>query len=211
MKDKKVVKNKAVNNSTGKDLMSKAKPDGRIQRSERSRQLIIDALLALINEGVLTPTAQQVADRASVAIRTVFRHFDDMEALYAEVDATIRPVYEGMFLDVDRTGSLAERVLHAVECHADAYEQLALFNDMTAVMLWRSEVISKVYARNQRNLRKDLDIWLPELKELSAENREAIDAIASFEMWHRLRYHQGMSKALTIKLLVELLSELIEP
>ena len=209
MKDKKVVKNKAVNNSTGKDLMSKAKPDGRIQRSERSRQLIIDALLALINEGVLTPTAQQVADRASVAIRTVFRHFDDMEALYAEVDAAIRPFYEGMFLNVDRTGSLAERVLHAVECHADAYEQLALFNDMTAVMLWRSEVISKVYARNQRNLRKDLDIWLPELKELSSENREAIDAIASYEFLSRLQKHQGLSKQTSVKLIKNLIMGLL--
>ena len=209
MKDKKVVKNKAVNNSTGKDLMSKAKPDGRIQRSERSRQLIIDALLALINEGVLTPTAQQVADRASVAIRTVFRHFDDMEALYAEVDAAIRPFYEGMFLNVDRTGSLAERVLHAVECYADAYEQLALFNDMTAVMLWRSEVISKVYARNQRNLRKDLDIWLPELKELSSENREAIDAIASYEFLSRLQKHQGLSKQTSVKLIKNLIMGLL--
>jgi AcrR family transcriptional regulator len=209
MKDKKVVKNKAVNNSTGKDLMSKAKPDGRIQRSERSRQVIIDALLALINEGVLTPTAQQVADRASVAIRTVFRHFDDMEALYAEVDAAIRPFYEGMFLNVDRTGSLAERVLHAVECHADAYEQLALFNDMTAVMLWRSEVISKVYARNQRNLRKDLDIWLPELKELSSENREAIDAIASYEFLSRLQKHQGLSKQVCVKLITNLIMGLL--
>ena len=209
MKDKKVVKNKAVNNSTGKDLMSKAKPDGRIQRSERSRQVIIDALLALINEGVLTPTAQQVADRASVAIRTVFRHFDDMEALYAEVDAAIRPFYEGMFLNVDRTGSLAERVLHAVECHADAYEQLALFNDMTAVMLWRSEVISKVYARNQRNLRKDLDNWLPELKELSSENREAIDAIASYEFLSRLQKHQGLSKQVCVKLITNLIMGLL--
>jgi AcrR family transcriptional regulator len=209
MKDKKVVKNKAVNNSTGKDLMSKAKPDGRIQRSERSRQVIIDALLALINEGVLTPTAQQVADRARVAIRTVFRHFDDMEALYAEVDAAIRPFYEGMFLNVDRTGSLAERVLHAVECHADAYEQLALFNDMTAVMLWRSEVISKVYARNQRNLRKDLDIWLPELKELSSENREAIDAIASYEFLSRLQKHQGLSKQVCVKLITNLIMGLL--
>jgi AcrR family transcriptional regulator len=193
----------------GKGSMSKAKPDGRIQRSERSRQVIIDALLALINEGVLTPTAQQVADRASVAIRTVFRHFDDMEALYAEVDAAIRPFYEGMFLNVDRTGSLAERVLHAVECHADAYEQLALFNDMTAVMLWRSEVISKVYARNQRNLRKDLDIWLPELKELSSENREAIDAIASYEFLSRLQKHQGLSKQTCVKLITNLIMGLL--
>lgn len=189
--------------------MSLDKPDGRIQRSERSRQVIIDAMLALINEGVLIPTAQHVADRAGVAIRTVFRHFDDMEALYAEVDATLRPVYEGMFVGMDRSGSLAERVLHAVECHANAYEHQALIHEMTTVMLWRSDTVKKVYARNQRNLRKHLDKWLPELKELSTEKREAIDALASFEFLSRLQKHQGLSKKACIKLITNMIMGLL--
>ena len=55
--------------------------DGRALRSERSRRPIVEALFALVGEGVLQPTAQQVADRAGVGIRTVFRHFEDMDAL----------------------------------------------------------------------------------------------------------------------------------
>ena len=41
-------------------------PDGRRLRSERSRQAIIDAMLGLVEEGVLIPTAQQVSSRAGV-------------------------------------------------------------------------------------------------------------------------------------------------
>ena len=74
--------------------MDQTSSDGRIQRSERSRQLIIEAMIDLINNGNLIPTAQQVADQAGVAIRTVFRHFTEMEKLYGEIDASIRPVYE---------------------------------------------------------------------------------------------------------------------
>ena len=48
--------------------------DGRIQRSERSRETIVQAMLDLIGEGTLSPTAQQVAVRADVGVRTVFRH-----------------------------------------------------------------------------------------------------------------------------------------
>ena len=55
--------------------------DGRRLRSERSRQAIIDAMLKLVEEGVLVPTAQQVSERAGVGIRSVFRHFSDMESL----------------------------------------------------------------------------------------------------------------------------------
>ena len=58
------------------------KPDGRRMRSDRSRQLIIESMLELIRQGNLVPTAQQVADHASVGIRSVFRHFEDMEIEY---------------------------------------------------------------------------------------------------------------------------------
>ena len=58
-------------------------PDGRRLRSERSKQAIIDAILALMEEGNLVPSAQTVADRAGIGIRSVFRHFADMEELYA--------------------------------------------------------------------------------------------------------------------------------
>lgn len=190
---------------TGKE----ATTDGRIQRSERSRQLIIDAMLALVNEGNLIPTAQQVADQAGVAIRTVFRHFSEMENLYAEMDSYLKPTYEDLFLGGDRSGSLEERVLHAVERHANAYSAMGLVIQSTLSLIWRSPMLKKNYARNQRGLRKDLDDWLPELKKVSAETREAIDAITSFEFWDRLQSHQGLSKKACITLVTNLVTGLI--
>ena len=59
-----------------------SKPDGRRLRSNRSRQLIIESMLELIKQGNLVPTAQQVADHANVGIRSVFRHFEDMESIF---------------------------------------------------------------------------------------------------------------------------------
>ena len=41
-----------------------SKPDGRVQRSERRKAAIVDALLELLGEGELEPTAEQVAERA---------------------------------------------------------------------------------------------------------------------------------------------------
>lgn len=58
--------------------------DGRTARSRRTRTAVVDALLALQEEGNLAPTAQDVAARAGVALRTVFGHFCDMETLWAE-------------------------------------------------------------------------------------------------------------------------------
>lgn len=184
--------------------------DGRRMRSERSRQAIIDAALYLMNQGNLIPTAQAIAEQAGVGIRSFFRHFADMDTLFAAVDEQSRDEVEARFLGGDRDGSLAERILHAVERHADGYEAETNTILSTSAQLWRSEVLRKNYARYQRGLRKDLNDWLPELKALSRSQREAVDAIASFEMWHRLRYHQGLSKSASIGLVVELLQALIQ-
>lgn len=61
-----------------------ARVDGRTARGERTRAAVVDALLALQEEGDLEPTAQRVAARAGVALRTVFGHCCDMETLWAQ-------------------------------------------------------------------------------------------------------------------------------
>ena len=184
--------------------------DGRRARSERSKQAIIDATLALMEEGNLIPTAQQISDKAGVGIRSFFRHFDDMETLFATIDDSIRDTNVAIFTSGDRDGTLEERILHAVEKHGEGYENRRNMILSTSAQLWRSQTLRKNYAHYQRVLRKDLDDWLPELKQLSRGQRDAVDAIASFEMWHRLRYHQGLGKQAAIDVLVGLLSSLIK-
>ena len=51
--------------------------DGRLARSQRTRAAVIDALVALCVEGDPSPTALRVAERAGVALRTVYGHFAD--------------------------------------------------------------------------------------------------------------------------------------
>ncbi|MEH6580765.1 MAG: helix-turn-helix domain-containing protein [Halioglobus sp.] len=184
-------------------------PDGRRLRSERSRQAILDASLALISEGILVPTAQLVSERAGVGIRSFFRHFADMESLFSTVNEQIRESTEALFIGGDRDGTLEERILHAVERRSNGYENQRNIILSTAAQSWRYEVLRKNYAHYQRGLRKDLNDWLPELESLSRPHREAIDAVASFEMWNRLREHQGLSKKHAIEIVVDTLSQFV--
>lgn len=55
--------------------------DGRMQRSERTRALIVQAHVDLLREGVLKPTAAQISERAGVSRRTLWSNFHDMESL----------------------------------------------------------------------------------------------------------------------------------
>lgn len=193
-------KNDTVNKSP-----ADKKPDGRLLRTERSRQLIIDAVRDLVQEGILVPTAQTVAERAGVGIRTVFRHFSDMEALFATMDIQLRESYEGLFLGGNREGSLEKRILHAIERRAAAYEKLSPLMLSTRAQMWRSPLLQKNYSRNQRGLRKDLADWLPEMAQLPAVRKEAVDAAASFETWDRLRSHQGLGTKASMEVVHDML------
>lgn len=66
------------------EAAAEQRTDGRTARARRTRTAVVDALLALHEEGDLTPTAQRVAAKAGVALRTVYGHFSDLETLYAE-------------------------------------------------------------------------------------------------------------------------------
>jgi AcrR family transcriptional regulator len=52
--------------------------DGRSLRRERNRDSVIEALLALVREGHMDPGGAEIAERAGVSHRSVFRYFDDL-------------------------------------------------------------------------------------------------------------------------------------
>ncbi len=88
--------------------------DGRRQRSERTKQLIIDAYLSLLRDNPKIPTATQVADRAGYSVRSVFERFPDLMAL--RVAATDQAFAEGMAqakprdVDADRETRIRSQV-----------------------------------------------------------------------------------------------------
>lgn len=184
--------------------------DGRRLRSERSRLAIIQAVVDLAEEGILVPTAQQISERAGIGIRSFFRHFEDMEELFRVADEHIRDSYEAHFIGGNRAGTLEERIACVVERRSRAFEKVKNMLLGTQAQLWRYEVLRKNYARTQHGLSRNLEKWLPEITSLSREKREALDAVSSFEMWHRLREHQGLSRKIAIRIVISLITGLIQ-
>ena len=183
--------------------------DGRRQRSERSQTAIIEAALALMDEGALVPTAQQIADRAGVGIRSFFRHFADMDSLFLAADEMLISSYEALFEVDNRAGTLSERVVRAIDLYGNAFAQLRPIILCTQAQLWRSPKLRENYAWHQKRLRKELELWLPEVAALPKDRREALHAVASFDMWHRLREHQGLSPKASSDIVTSLVNDLI--
>ena len=59
--------------------------DGRNRRRLNSFELAVDALLDLIESGNSSPTAQDIAERSGISVRTVFRLTENIESLHAAV------------------------------------------------------------------------------------------------------------------------------
>jgi AcrR family transcriptional regulator len=184
--------------------------DGRRQRSERSRAAIITATLSLINGGNLAPTARQIAEEAGIGLRSFFRHFEDMDALLDAVDAHIRQYYEPLFSQPLADGPLEVRLENVVIARTEAYEHLKTLMLTSHAQLWRSDALRKNYARNQKNLRKHLETCLPEIMHLPVAQSEAAHAMASFELWHRLREHQKLNISDARMAMIETLTRLLE-
>ena len=168
--------------------------DGRVRRGERSRHGIVSALFDLVGEGVLQPTAQQVADRARVGIRSVFRHFSEMESLYAEMDARLETEALALLAGDDRTGSLEDRVRTLARQRVRLFERVAPFKRASNLQRWRSTFLQDRHQRMQRRLRADLRGWLPELGGVPGELVEAVELATSFEAWDRLRGDRALSQ-----------------
>ncbi len=166
--------------------------DGRSQRSLRSRQQIVTALIELVREGELLPTADQVAGRAGVGLRTVFRHFQDMESLYAEMHVRVRSSMLERFDESSIQGSLVERIRACVRTRAAAFESIAPFKRSEMVQRWNSRILQSKNEEMVRELRASLRRTLPETDACATPIRRAIELLTSFEAWERLRTDQGL-------------------
>jgi len=169
--------------------------DGRVRRGERNRDAIVEAMFALVGEGALQPTAEQVAARAGVGLRSVFRHFRDMESLYAALDGKLRREAEPIVAEGVPSGGCAARARAMVQRRVRLFERIAPYKRSANLQRKRSPFLSAQHGALVRDLREHLLRWLPELGEAPREVVDAIELATSFEAWDRLRGDRGFSVA----------------
>jgi TetR/AcrR family transcriptional regulator, regulator of autoinduction and epiphytic fitness len=169
--------------------------DGRVQRGERNRQALVDALLALYRSGVLEPTAQQIAAEAGVAPRSVYHHFADLEALAAELSARQLRDHRDLFETPVLTGDLSARVDEIVTRRSALFEAITPVRRAALLHVHRSDTIRNNLATVATHLRAQLaDTFAGELTD-RPELLDPLDLLASWEAWERLRTQQRLSGA----------------
>ena len=174
--------------------------DGRLLRTERTRGVVVEALLDLLQEGEVDPTARQVSDRSGVSMRSIFRLFEDVDALHAAAIAANLERVAHLFAAPTATGPVDDRVAALVAQRRRLYETIAPVRRAAIRLAPRSAVIAAELGRSDAVLRNQLaPLFAPELHALHPKRRdevtEALDAVTSWETWDRLRTAQRLDAA----------------
>ncbi len=173
--------------------------DGRRLRSERTRHLIIEAYLMLLQEHRRMPTAAEIAARAGYSVRSIFERFTDLDALsLATADYAIA-LGQAEAEPRDVGGDRAARIRSHVHTRAQACEKwLPLWRILTARPVGEQlpDLRARVLAVRRANVERLELMYRPELSSLDPSARETLvlglATLTSFESWEALRDDFGL-------------------
>ena len=168
--------------------------DGRILRSQKSQNIILVAIIDLIKKGNLYPTAEEVAKKSGIAIRTVFRHYEDMETLLMKADEFInKNIINNDALIINPDKPVYIRLKEIISERIYFYSKYENIMIATITQLPKYKFLQRRYPEYQTLLKKRTEKIIPEVLILSNINQELMDATLSFIFWQRLKL-QKMKK-----------------
>lgn len=186
-----------------------APTDGRRQRSERSKHKIAQAMIDLIMGGDATPSAEAVAARAKVGLRSVFRHFKDMDSLFNEVSMIFHDEYLPNLVERDTGKDWKGQLQDNIELRCEIFEKVMPMQQSTIAQRHRSKFVQEEMARNHAMMRGNLLEILPEDVQSREGIVESLDVILSPVVWMRLRLEQNLSPTKAKKLVEQMADALL--
>jgi len=189
--------------------------DGRVARSRRTRETVIDALLILYVEGNLTPTIEDIASRAGMTSRSIYHHFPDRNALAVALAEHQKAQHPELFIAHPISGSRSARIDGLVDHRAELFETVApVRRSALAVMHASPEIRSqqtKLAARLRRQVTRTFEAEISALNHSTkAEAIELLDLHTSWETWERLRRWQRLSVQRSRSLVTDLVTQTLD-
>jgi AcrR family transcriptional regulator len=164
--------------------------DGRSARRQRNRDAVLDALVELTTEGADDPSIDDIADRAGVSYRSVYRYFKDrsemMDAATDRAMAWIQPLVAHATGDSDPDDPLDHRIDAIVDARVELYFQIAEMVRAAMVQSFSNRRIHEHFQNAREISRGQIrSLFQPELSKFSPAECElritSIDQALSFQ------------------------------
>ena len=181
--------------------------DGRRERSRSSRSKIIAAMLDLVGNGDVAPSAARVAEVAGVGLRSVFRHFDDMDELYKEMGDVIEARVMPIILQAPSGATWKEKLIDIADRRAKVFETILPFRISANLKRFQSPYLMQDYRRMLRLESETVEAHLPTAVKDDVVAARGLNVILSFQTWRLLRHDQDLpvddAKAVVRRLLID--------
>ena len=177
--------------------------DGRSARRERNRNAVLDALVELTVEGTDAPSIDDIADRAGVSYRSVYRYFKDrsemMDAATDRALAWIQPLLMSASGPVALSDPLDHRIDSIVDARVELYVQIADMIRSAMIQSFSNRRINDVFLNSRQVSRRQIDErFTAELQVFSERERElritSIDQVLSFQAIDYVMFERGHTR-----------------
>jgi AcrR family transcriptional regulator len=192
-----------------------ARTDGRAARAARTRDAVVDAFLELLDAGDPQPTAQRIAARAGVSLRSVYVRFEDLDEV---VVSAARRQWERV-LEITEplptTGPRRARLDAFVAQRCRVLELIAPVRRAAEAQESQSAALATLLAWARQTARDEIAaVFEPELAPLPRAARgrllDALDVAAGTTTWEALRRHHGRSRNAARGVVAEMLAALLD-
>ncbi len=191
--------------------------DGRRRRRERNRLAVVDALLDLYREGNLRPGTDEIATRAGLSPRSLFRYFDDVDDLTgAAVARQLARARHLLPIAATPDAPFAERVDALVAQRFRLFDQVRHAATVSRLRSPFHPLLGAELAQNRTYLREQLrTLFATELAPMdrarAGSTIAAADVMSSFESYQLLRDAQGLGPTRARSVMAEALTAILGP
>ncbi len=175
---------------------------------------MVESLLALLDEGIVRPTAREVAERAGVSLRSVYVHFDDIEDLFTAAAHRFFERHRDLYRPLPADGPLEDRLAAFVEQRARMHDAARAIRRAAVLQEPFSPALADVLALGRKLARSEVkQVFSLEIKARDGDARRRLvtelDVVAGGTTWESLRGDQGLSPAEAREVLTSMLRALL--
>lgn len=149
-------------------------------------------MLEVVGSGETSPGAAQIAEVAGVGLRSVFRHFDDMDSLYREMSEHIEAKVLPIMLQPLTSDAWQDRVRELSARRIQIFETILPFRISANLKRFQSPFLMEDYRRMLRLEQASLEAVLSPAVLADKVGTQAINAVFSFQTWRLLRHDQQL-------------------
>ncbi len=199
------------------DDLERIVPDGRRRRRIQNREAVVDALLDLYRDGNLRPGTDEIAERAGLSPRSLFRYFDDVDdlarAAVARQQARALPLVP---IDTPAKAPLREKAAALVEQRFRLFEAVGQAATVSRIRSPFQPVLARELTQTRAFLRGQLlELFAPELAAIEPAAASSVvaaaDVLSSFESYHLLRDDQGLAVGDAKEAMADALLAVLDP